>query len=212
MGRRAAPAEFIPIAERSGLIVPIGRWAMETACNDMLSLQRDNGLYVSVNVSARQLIGRSFAEWLEGVLSRTGLPPSALIVEVTESALMDDVAPIRVALNRLRSQGVRVAVDDFGTGYSSLARLQDLPFDMIKLDRAFVTNVGVRPQARRMAAAILQMSAAIGAAIVAEGVETETEADTLLDLGYEMAQGYLLARPMPIEELRSRFDLTGAPA
>ena len=206
------PSEFIPIAERSGLIVPIGQWVMNTACNDMLSLHRDHGLYVSVNVSARQLIGRCFAEWLEGVLSRTGLPPSALIVEVTESALMDDVAPIRVALNRLRSQGVRVAVDDFGTGYSSLARLQDLPFDMIKLDRAFVANVGVRPQARRMAAAILQMSAAIGAAIVAEGVETQTEADTLLDLGYEMAQGYLLARPMPIEELRCRVELPGAPA
>jgi EAL domain-containing protein (putative c-di-GMP-specific phosphodiesterase class I) len=196
-----APVDFIPIAERSGLIVPIGQWVMDTACNDMLSLQRDHGLYVSVNVAARQLIGRRFAEWVEEVLTRTGLPARALMVEVTESALMDDVAPIRLALDRLRAQGVRVAIDDFGTGYSSLARLQVLPVDMIKLDRAFVSNLDVRPQARGMATAILQMSVAIGAAIVAEGVETEAEADALLDLGYDVAQGFLLARPMSIDDL-----------
>jgi diguanylate cyclase (GGDEF)-like protein/PAS domain S-box-containing protein len=199
-----APSEFIPIAERTGLIVPIGQWVMETACTDMLSLQRDHGLTVSVNVSVRQLSGRDFAEWLEGVLSRTGLPASSLTVELTESALMDDIAPIRVALERLRVHGVRVAIDDFGTGYSSLARLQVLPVDMIKLDRAFVSNVDVRPQARGMASAILQMSTAIGASIVAEGVETESEADTLSELGYEMAQGYLLANPMPIADLTAQ--------
>jgi len=195
------PAEFIPIAERTGLIVPIGRWIMETACTDMRSLQREHGLYVAVNVSARQLLGRDFAGWLEDMLGRTGLPASALIVELTESALMDDIAPVRLALERLRSQGVRVAIDDFGTGYSSLARLQGVPVDMIKLDRAFVSHVDVLPRVRGMASAILQMSAAIGAAIVAEGVETEREADTLRDLGYEMAQGYLLASPMSIAEL-----------
>jgi diguanylate cyclase (GGDEF)-like protein/PAS domain S-box-containing protein len=196
-----APAEFIPTAERTGLIVPIGQWVMETACNDMLSLQRDHGLYVSVNVAARQLLARDFAAWLEAVLRRTGMPPTSLMVELTESALMEDIAPIRVALQRLRSQGVRVAIDDFGTGYSSLARLQGLPVDMIKLDRAFVSNVDLRDHARGMASAILQMSAAIGASIVAEGVETESEADTLRDLGYEMAQGYLLAIPMPVSDL-----------
>jgi diguanylate cyclase (GGDEF)-like protein/PAS domain S-box-containing protein len=197
------PSEFIPIAERSGLIGPIGQWVMTTACNDVLSLQRNHGLYVAVNVSARQLVGPNFADWVELVLDRSGLPPSALIVEVTESALMDDIPTIRLAFDRLRSQGVRVALDDFGTGYSSLARLQVLPVDVIKLDRAFVTDVDVREEARGMAAAILQMSSAIGAAIIAEGVETQAEADTLLDLGYEMAQGYLLARPMAIADLRA---------
>ncbi len=160
-------------------------------------------MYVAVNVSARQLIGPDFADWVEGVLDHTGLPPSALIVEVTESALMDDIPTIRLAFDRLRSQGVRVALDDFGTGYSSLARLQAVPVDVIKLDRAFVSNVDGRREARGMAAAILQMSTAIGAAIIAEGVETQAEADTLLDLGYEMAQGYLLARPMTIADLRA---------
>jgi diguanylate cyclase (GGDEF)-like protein/PAS domain S-box-containing protein len=197
------PSEFIPIAERSGLIGPIGQWVMTTACNDVLSLQRNHGLYVAVNVSARQLVGPNFADWVELVLDRSGLPPSALIVEVTESALMDDIPTIRLAFDRLRSQGVRVALDDFGTGYSSLARLQALPVDVIKLDRAFVSNVDVREEARGMAAAILQMSSAMGAAIIAEGVETQAEADTLLDLGYEMAQGYLLARPMAIADLRA---------
>jgi diguanylate cyclase (GGDEF)-like protein len=198
------PFDFIPIAERSGLIVPIGQWVMETSCTDMLPLQRDHGLYVSVNVSMRQFADRDGVDWLERTVSESGLPPSALMVEVTESALMDDVPTFRLAVDRLRSQGVRVALDDFGTGYSSLARLQVFPVDMIKLDRAFVRDVDSRPEARGMAAAILQMSAAIGAAIVAEGVETEAEAQTLMDLGYEVAQGYLLARPMPIDDLAAR--------
>lgn len=201
------PSEFIPIAERSGLINPIGQWTMSTACADILALQKGRAFYVAVNVSARQFIGSDFADWVEEVLDRTGLAPSALIVEVTESALMDDIPTIRRAFERLRSQGVRVALDDFGTGYSSLARLQDLPVDVIKLDRAFVSNVDVRQQARGMASAILQLSTAIDAAIIAEGVETQAEADTLLDLGYELAQGYLLARPMAMADL---VDMVGA--
>jgi diguanylate cyclase (GGDEF)-like protein len=163
------PVEFIPIAEKSGLIVPIGRWVMVTACDDVLSLERSHGIYVSVNVSMRQLVDSGFAEWVEDVLERTGLPSTALTVEVTESALMDDVCSIRTAFDRLRSQGVRIAIDDFGIGYSSLARLQDLPVDVIKLDRAFVADINMRPEARVMAAAILQLSTAIGAGSVAEG-------------------------------------------
>ena len=208
-----SPEEFIPIAEQSGLIVPVGQWVMNTACENVLSLQRDHGTYIAVNVSVRQLVGGGFADWVEEVLERTGLPPCALTVEVTESALMDNVGVIRTAFDRLRSWGVRVAIDDFGTGYSSLARLQHLPVDVIKLDRAFVTHADVRAEARGMASAILQLSAAIGASIVAEGVETEAEAATLLDLGYTLGQGYLFARPMPIEDLTVRLcaEATRAP-
>jgi EAL domain-containing protein (putative c-di-GMP-specific phosphodiesterase class I) len=202
---QVSPAEFIPIAEQSGLIVPIGRWVMDTACDDVLPLQRAQGMYVSVNVSIRQLTSGGCAEWVEEVLERIGLRPCALTVEVTESALMDDISVIRSAFNRLRSRGVRVAIDDFGTGYSSLSRLQQLPVDVIKLDRGFVTGVDVRPEARGMAAAILQLSAAIGAGVVAEGIETEAEAATLLDLGYTHGQGYLLGRPMPIEDLTAHL-------
>ena len=178
---------------------------MNTACEDVLSLQRDHGMYISVNASVRQLIGGGFAEWVEAVLESTGLRPSALMVEVTESALMDDIGLIRTAFERLRSLGVKLAIDDFGTGYSSLARLQHLPVDVIKLDRAFVTDVDVRAEARGMAVAILQLSAAIGAGTVAEGVETEAEAATLIDLGYTAGQGYLFARAMPLEDLTARL-------
>jgi diguanylate cyclase (GGDEF)-like protein/PAS domain S-box-containing protein len=206
------PAEFIPIAEKSGLIVPIGRWVMETACEDALPLYRDHDIYVSVNVSARQLLASSDLAWVEEILETTGLPPHALAVELTESALVDHIEPIRLAFVRLRSLGVKVAIDDFGTGYSSLSRLQRLPVDLIKLDRAFVTDVDVRTEARGMATAILQLSAAIGAATIAEGVETEAEAATLLDLGYTAAQGFLFARPMPIDELAAQVSVESTAA
>jgi diguanylate cyclase (GGDEF)-like protein len=200
------PSEFIPVAEQSGLIVPIGQWVMNAACETMQSVHSAHDLYIAVNVSARQLVEDGFATWVEEVLGRTGLPAHALTVEVTESALMDDVDQVRAAFDRLRSLGVKVSIDDFGTGYSSLARLQSLPVDIIKLDRAFVTDLDSRPEARAMAAAILHVSTAIGAEMVAEGVETEREASTLLDLGYTVGQGFLFAKPMPIGALNARLE------
>ena len=136
-----SPSEFIPIAEQSGLIVPIGAWVMEQACRDTRHLQRTHKMEIAVNVSIRQLAGGGFAEWLEEVLEHTGLAPNTLTVEVTESVLMDEIAPIRKAFDLIRAIGVKVAIDDFGTGYSSLARLQNLPVDVIKLDRAFVADL-----------------------------------------------------------------------
>jgi len=195
------PSEFIPIAEQSGLIVPIGAWVMDRACRDSLRLPGGETLGISVNVSIRQLTDGRFAEWLAKLLERTRFPASMLTLEVTESVLMDEVAPISTGFSRVRAQGVKVAIDDFGTGYSSLARLQGLPVDVIKLDRAFVAGVDVRAEARDMATAILHLSAAIGADMIAEGIETEAEAATLVDLGYTMAQGYLFGRPMPLADL-----------
>jgi len=196
------PVEFIPVAEQSGLILPIGRWVLETACGDGMPWQRNHGTYIAINVSVRQLLGSDFPAAVEDVLARTGLTPAGLVLEVTESILMDDLRPIRLAFDRLRSTGVRVAVDDFGTGYSSLARLQDLPVDIIKLDRAFVMGVDARRRGRRMAKAILELSEAIDADMVAEGIETEQEATVLRGIGYKVGQGFLFARPM------SGLDLT----
>jgi EAL domain-containing protein (putative c-di-GMP-specific phosphodiesterase class I) len=153
-------------------------------------------------VSVRQLMGRSFAGWIDQVLDAKNLSPAGLTIEVTEGALMEDDGSIGRAFAQLRSRGVRIAIDDFGTGYSSLARLQRLPVDIVKLDRAFVTALDSRPEARVMAAAILHLSTAIGAEIIAEGVETEAEAAILLDLGYTTAQGFLFARPMPLAQFR----------
>jgi diguanylate cyclase (GGDEF)-like protein/PAS domain S-box-containing protein len=201
-----SPAEFIPIAEASGLIVPIGEWVMNRACQDGTDLHRDHGLHLSVNVSARQLVSGDFSAWLDGVLEDTGLPPAALVVEVTESAVLHDLATVQTAFHRLRSHGVRIAIDDFGTGFSSLARLQRLPVDIIKLDRAFVSDAANLSEAYTMATAIFGLSKAIGASIVAEGVETEAQAAALRDIGYESAQGFLFARPMPLAELQ---DLLG---
>ena len=212
MRGEVSPLEFIPIAEQSGLIVPIGAWVMDRACRDTCLLEPSGGMEISVNVSIRQLAVVGFAEWLAEVLQQSGLAPSRLTVEVTESVLMDEIAPIREAFDLVRAIGVKVAIDDFGTGYSSLARLQGLPVDVIKLDRAFVAGVDVRREARDMAAGILHLSAAIGAVMIAEGVETEAEASTLVDLGYTVAQGFHFARPLPIEEFTRllREGLPGA--
>ncbi|MEO8899011.1 MAG: EAL domain-containing protein [Candidatus Dormibacter sp.] len=205
-----SPVEFIPIAEATGLIVPIGEWVMSQACRDAADLHRDHDLHISVNVSARQLVSGDFSAWLDGVLAQTGLPPKALTVEVTESAVLHDLATVQNAFHRLRSHGVRIAIDDFGTGYSSLARLQRLPVDIIKLDREFVRDIGEHPEAHTMAMAIFALSKAIGASIVAEGVETEAQAAALRDIGYETAQGFLFARPMPLAQLHELLDDPGS--
>jgi diguanylate cyclase (GGDEF)-like protein/PAS domain S-box-containing protein len=205
-----APGDFIPIAENSGLIVPIGKWVMKSACEAMLALKHDYGMYVAVNVSVRQLLEGGFSEWVEEVIAATGLPPPALTIEVTEGAFMNELSLVRAAFERLRARGIKVAIDDFGTGYSSLARLQHLPVDVIKLDRAFVTDIDVRSEARAMATAILQLSAAIGADVVAEGIETEAEAATLLELGFTAGQGFLFAPAMPIADFTAGV-CAGAP-
>ncbi|RZU48611.1 diguanylate cyclase (GGDEF)-like protein [Krasilnikovia cinnamomea] len=198
------PDAFIPEAEDSGLIVPIGSWVLHEACRVAAPWHRDNGAVVSVNASPRQLREPDFATQVLDALQRAQLPPQALILEITEGVLVGSgpVAEQAVRhLGALRERGVRVAVDDFGTGYSSLAYLRDLPIDHVKIDRSFMPGPGEPdPTARTLVKAIIDLATALGLGTIAEGVETAEQVALLRALGCERAQGFHFARPVPAAE------------
>lgn len=198
-GSAVSPAEFIPAAEATGLIGPLGGWVLERACTQARTWQRTlpgaANLSVAVNVSAAQLVP-GFPDVVASVLRTTGLSPHCLTVEVTESVLTHDVSLAAQTLGRLREHGVRVSVDDFGTGYSSLARLRELPVDELKIDRSFVAALP-DPHATSLVAGILTMAHGLGLDVVAEGIEHERELGILQAHGCTLAQGYLIGRPQP---------------
>jgi len=198
-----SPAEFVPIAEESGLIVPIGRWVLEEACR---SLARWSELghelatcTMSVNISAVQLRSASFTSTLTEVIQATGIDPSLLCLEITESVLMGEVAYYSEALSRVRSFGVRLSIDDFGTGYSSLAYLRRFPADELKIDQSFVADLGSDSYDDPLVAAMIAIGDSLGLRVVAEGVERVEQLTILRDLGCRYAQGYLFARPCRFE-------------
>ena len=197
-----APLAFIPLAEETGLIVPLGKWVLETACRQAAKWHRARTdpdgppLFVSVNLSARQFIQEDLVEDVAAVLAETGLAASALELEITESVLMDKSdAGIRT-LRRLRALGVRLLLDDFGTGYSSLSYLKHLPLDTIKIDRSFVNGIEENAD-RSIVEAVVALAHGLGIGVVAEGIETERQAERLLELGCDLGQGYLFSRPVP---------------
>ncbi len=193
------PAVFIPIAEMTGVIVPIGAWVFRQACLAEADWRRRWGAeapYVSVNVSPRQLIKESLVEEFAAILRETGADPARLLLEITETALMADVELNLRILRRLTALGLRVAVDDFGTGYSSLAQLTRLPVAVLKIDRAFVDGLDKRPEQRAVIRAVIGLGRALGLKLVAEGVETEAERLELRAHGCEFAQGYYFHRPL----------------
>ena len=197
------PAEFIPVAERTGLIAQIGDWVLERACSDAQEWQ-DLGvgeIPVSVNVSGVQFRRRPFGKVVQSILDRVGLDPKLLILELTETTLMHDLEPIASAMSDLRNGGTRLAVDDFGTGYSSLSYVRDLPIDTIKLDGSFLAGAPGKPQSAAIARAVHGLAGGLGLTLVAEGVETELQRDFLVELGYEVAQGYLFSRAVPHAQL-----------
>jgi diguanylate cyclase (GGDEF)-like protein/PAS domain S-box-containing protein len=199
---RVSPTDFIPLAEETGLIVPLGQWVLEQAC-DQLRRWRQAGLdlgTLSVNLSARQLSAGSFATSVNHAIRRNGLMPSSLSFEITESVLMEDVEFSIESLVGLKGLGVRLAVDDFGTGYSSLAYLKRLPLDSLKIDRAFVDGLGTDPNDSAIVAAIVAMAGALGLAVTAEGVETDRQLEELRRLGCGYAQGFRFSRPLPADE------------
>ena len=195
-----APADFISVAEETGLIVPIGARVLEQACQDLAGWQRDGGhlatnLSVAVNMSVPQLRSPNIAAFIEGVLHRTGVDAADLCLELTESVFMEDVDYFERTLAGLKTVGLDLAIDDFGTGYSSLSYLKRFPFDAVKVDRAFVDGLGTDPHDTALVTAIVAMACALDLQVTAEGVETKGQLSCLRSLGVRRAQGFYLAEP-----------------
>ncbi|QIN79146.1 PAS domain S-box protein [Rubrobacter marinus] len=199
-----APARFIPVAEETGLIVPMGRWVLEEACRQARAWQdlRPDGppRVMSVNLSARQFEHPDLARDVARALRESGLEPGRLVLEITESVVMNDARSTVGTLGELKALGVRLAIDDFGTGYSSLSYLRRFPVDYLKVDRSFVDGIGEDPGDAVLVSGIVDLAHALGLNVVAEGVETQEQLALLRGMGCDLAQGYHFARPLPSEE------------
>ncbi|MEX2619127.1 MAG: EAL domain-containing protein [Egibacteraceae bacterium] len=207
------PHDFIPLAEQTGMIVPIGRWVLQTACAQLASWRRElalDDLTIAVNISARQLNGTELVDDLQQALAASGLPPGALILELTETAILGNTSRAVEVFSNIKDVGVRLAIDDFGIGYSSLSYLKRLPVDILKIDRLFVSQLGQASEDDAIVSAIIGLSRSLGLDIIAEGVEEHEQADRLVELGCTKAQGFLYCRPQPA--LAIPDYLTGKPA
>ena len=197
-----SPAEFIPLAEETGLIVDLGEWVLRTACRQTarwIALGHAS-MHIAVNLSARQCRERSLAEAVGRTLRETGLPPSALMLELTETSLMNNPGAGREMLERLVAQGVSIALDDFGTGYSCLGYLKSFPIAVLKVDQSFVRNITSDQRDRMIASTVVGLAHGLDLTVVAEAVETEGQLEVLRTLGCDRFQGYLFSRPVPADE------------
>jgi diguanylate cyclase (GGDEF)-like protein len=213
------PADFIPVAEASDLIIDLDVWVLRSVAEQIAEWQREPefaDVQVSVNISGRHLLSQKLSRHLEMVLDETGIDASRLIFEITETVLLSDLPTAAAELDRIRDRGVHVAIDDFGTGYTSIAHLQHLPIDSIKIDRSFVRSVE-EARDRSLVRMVTDLSHNIGVSVVAEGVETPVQRDVLRGLGCDNLQGFLIRRPAPASEIlpwmraRERNDQTQAP-
>jgi EAL domain-containing protein (putative c-di-GMP-specific phosphodiesterase class I) len=201
-----SPAEFIPMAEETGLILPIGNWVLDTACKllaQWASQPRMAHLTVAVNVSARQIHQRDFVDQVLMTLERTGANPLRLNLELTESVLVEDVEGIIAKMTALKGKGVTFSLDDFGTGYSSLSYLQRLPLDKLKIDQGFIRDILINANDAAIAKMVIALADSLGLTVIPEGVETEAQRDFLVRLGCHNFQGYLFSRPLPVQELEA---------
>jgi len=207
-----SPAAFIPLAEETGLILPLGAWVLETACKQLAAwaMQPDTAhLSVAVNVSAKQLHQPDFVEQVLAVLERTGAHPTLLKLELTESLLVSNVESTIAKMATLKSKGVGFSLDDFGTGYSSLTYLKRLPLDQLKIDQGFVRDVLIDPNDAAIAKMIIALSASLGLSVIAEGVELQGQWDFLARQGCHAYQGYFFSKPLPIAEFEAFVQRPG---
>ena len=203
-----APIEFIGLAEDTGLLVPIGAQVLEASLQQLARWSQAHdcpNLTMAVNLSARQLTAPSLVESLQGSLQRSGVDPSRVYLEITESALMTDVKASELMLKAVRQIGVRLSVDDFGTGYSSLTYLKRFPVQGLKVDRSFVSGLGTDHEDGTIVEAVVRLGHALGLRVVAEGVETRQQLDYLCSIGCDLGQGYLISRPLPADELEAKL-------
>lgn len=206
-GTFISPGEFIPVAEANGLITVLGDYVLRAAAMQVKQFQEQGlpGLYVSINVSPRQLRQPGFVTGLRRVLKQTGVSPASIVLELTESLLMADQQQVTALLQEIVATGVRLSLDDFGTGYSCLAYLKTYPFSVIKIDRSFILDVEASEVSRKIVSAIIQLAQAIGMSTVVEGIETETQAEIVSNLGVDCLQGFLFSKPVPAPALLARW-------
>jgi EAL domain-containing protein (putative c-di-GMP-specific phosphodiesterase class I) len=208
-----SPADFIPLAEDSGMILPIGDWGLEEACRQIKEWCHDDPtrhtLRVCVNLSARQFSRDGLADHVEALLRQSGISSRQLGLEMTESSLIPDMRTALEVLGSLRRLGVSLLMDDFGTGYSSLSYLHSFPIDVIKIDRSFVGRMTEGDQPLQIVRTIIELARVLGMDVVAEGIETCEQYHLLRDLGCRFGQGFLFARPMPVEDVTLLLSLPG---
>ena len=202
-----SPVEFIPIAERSGLITQIGAWVLDESVRHATEWQRSGARKISVNVSAVQLRNPDFVGQVGEALELHGLAPEHLTLEVTETVLVGQIEAASDILSDLRMLGVKIAIDDFGTGYCSLSYLQRFPVDIVKIDKQFIDELGSDQKRSSLAQMILQMTANLGVLSVAEGIELPAQLTDLRRMGCDVGQGFLLSRPLEADVIRQRFGL-----
>jgi diguanylate cyclase (GGDEF)-like protein len=203
-----SPVEFIPIAEETGLILPIGEWVLKNACLQGAKWQKQgfSELMISVNISVRQLLDESFIERVESILAETDFPASLLELEITESTTMESMEETLPVLHRLRLKGIKISIDDFGTGYSSLTYLRKLPVDTLKIDKMFIDDILTDSKSGAIVKTIIDMGQNLGFHVIAEGIESAEQVDSLLENGCLCGQGYYLYKPHKADEIENHLE------
>jgi EAL domain-containing protein (putative c-di-GMP-specific phosphodiesterase class I) len=207
-GAPVSPAQFIPLAETTGLILPIGLWVLQRACAQLKAFEADprtRTLQIAVNVSARQFRQPNFPQQVHEAILSAGIRPERLKLELTESVVLENVEDVISRMQQIREMGVTFSLDDFGTGFSSLSYLKRLPLDQLKIDQSFVRDISTDPNDAAIVRAIIAMAKSLGMDVIAEGVETEAQLAFLEQGGCTRYQGYLFGRPLPIEDLATHF-------